>query len=573
MPSSMTTATTPTCSDRVTVAEDYIQRVLSGEQLAAEYVHKTLQRHVDDLRTGHTRGLVFDRAQAMRSIQFCHRVVKHPADNGPVRAGDPFILSPWMQALFWVLFGWRTTEGQRRFRSVYLEVARGNAKSYLLSAIGLYILVGEGVRGAEVFSVAMKREQAKIIFDTAVQMAHVSPALNILSAYTNNLHSTELACKMQPLSSDAKSLDGLRPSLILADEIHAWVRNRSRDVWAKCKTALGKKPGSLMISGTTAGSDRHSLCYEQHTYAKQVLDGVIEDDSFLSWIAALDPEKDDPFDESLWIKANPNLGVSVELQTLRDQAKQARMIPSEYNEFLRYRCNIWTERHTAWMPIAKWDACTEPVDPDALKKRPCFAGLDLSSSDDLTALVLVFPPYGDDKLWRLLPYFWLPGDSIRDRVNQDNVPYDKWVRDGHIVKTDGNVIDRDAIRSKIVELSKLYDLREVCFDPWHADELAQKLQDQDGLTVVPVRQGSQSLNAPMKRLYELVLSQQIAHGDQPVLRWNASNIVATSDSNGNIKPDKAESTEKIDGMSATITAMSRAIVVPLKTKWFKPRVI
>lgn len=566
-----TTTTIPrTSSDRKTVAEQYIDDVLSGNLLVAEYVRKTIERHVRDLDSGHLRGLVFDKRLALRAINFCHRVVKHPVDSGGIQAGDPFILSPWMQAFLWILFGWRK-DGQRRFRSVYLEVARGNAKSYLLSAVGLYILRGEGVHGAEVFSVAMKKEQARIIFDTAVQMAQVSPALSDLHSYQSNLHSVEYACKFQPLSSDAKSLDGLRPSAILADEIHAWVRKRSRDVWAKCKTALGKKPGSVMISGTTAGADRHSLCYEQHTFAKQVLDGVIEDDSFLSWIAALDPDKDDPFDESLWIKANPNLGVSVDLQTIQNQAKQARLIPSEYNEFLRYRCNIWTERHTAWMPLKKWDACKESVDPEALKKRPCFAGLDLSSSDDLTALVLVFPPYGEDKLWRLLPFFWLPGDSIKERVNRDNVPYDGWVRDGKITKTDGNVIDRDAIRTKIVALAKEYDIREVCFDPWHADELAQKLQDQDGLTVTPIRQGSQSLNAPMKRVMELVLSEQLAHGAQPVLRWNASNLVASGDSNGNIKPDKAESTERIDGMSATITAMARAIVVQIKPKAsFKP---
>jgi phage terminase large subunit-like protein len=559
----MTKVQIPLTSNKITVAERYIEDVLSGQQLVAEFVQKTLERHVRDLETGHERGLVFDRSLALRAIRFCHRVIKHPGDSGSIHAGDPFILSPWMQAFLWILFGWRTVEGQRRFRSIYLEVARGNAKSYLLSAIGLYILVGEGVHGAEVFSVAMKKDQAKIIFDTAVEMANASPALSDLRAYQNNLHSVEMACKFMPLSSDAKSLDGLRPSAILADEIHAWVRKRSRDVWAKCKTALGKKPGSMMISGTTAGADRHSLCYEQHTYAKQVLDEVVEDDSFLSWIAALDPEKDDPFDESLWIKANPNLGVSVELQTIRDQAKQARQIPSEYNEFLRYRCNIWTERHTAWMPLKKWDSCKEPVDSEALKKRPCFAGLDLSSSNDLTALILVFPPFGDDKLWRLLPFFWLPGDSIKERVDRDNVPYDKWVRDGHIIKTDGNVIDRDAIRNRIKELAAIYDIREVCYDPWQAGELSQKLQDEDGLTVTPIRQGAQSLSAPMKRLMELVLSGQLAHGGQPVLRWNASNLVATTDSNGNIKPDKAESTERIDGMSATITALSRGIVVSI----------
>lgn len=555
----------PTSIERLTVAEDYIARVLSGEQLAAEYVIKVCNRHVKDLETGHSRGLVFDRQQALRAINFCHRRIKHPVDNEPIHAGDPFILSPWMQAFLWILFGWRTTDGKRRFRSVYLEVARGNAKSYLLSAIGLYILVGEGVHGAEVYSVAMKKEQAKIIFDTALDMAEASPKLSEItgSKISSNLRSVEKAAKMMALSSDAKSLDGLRPSAILADEIHAWVRKKSRAVWAKCKTALGKKPGSIMISGTTAGDDRHSLCYEQHTYGKLVLDAVIEDDSYLPWIAALDPDKDDPFDESLWIKANPNLGVSVELDTLRAQAKQARSIPSEYTEFLRYRCNIWTERAIAWMPLKVWNACTEPVDEKALEKRPCFAGLDLSSSEDLTALVLVFPPYGEDKIWRLLPYFWLPGESIKARVEQDNVPYDKWVRDGHITKTDGNVIDRDAIRNKIKELAKLYDIREVCFDPWHADELAQKLQDQDGLTVAPIRQGTQSLNAPMKRLMELALSKQLAHGGHPVLRWNAANVVATGDSNGNIKPDKAESTERIDGMSATITAMARAIVVPV----------
>jgi phage terminase large subunit-like protein len=566
----MGTTTTSACFP-LNPAEQYIQDVIDGKLVVSEWVRKTCLRHQRDLETGHERGLVFDPQQAVRPVRF-FRALRLVSDGISYSAGDPFTLLPWQQALCWILYGWRTTTGKRRFSTAYITLARGNGKSSLLSGLCLYALVGEGIQGAEVFSLATTRDQARIVFDESVLMAKRSQALASLHHSRNSIFIPDTASKFLPLSSDEDTLDGLRPSLLCADELHKWLGKSGRGVWNVSKTALGKKPGSLLIAITTAGYDRHSVCYEQHEYACKVLDGILEDDSFFSWIAALS-EDDDPFDEANWPKANPSLGITLDPDTLRQAAKQAKEIPTEYSEFLRLRCNIWTTSHTSWMPLDAWDACNGSVEPDALKARPCFAGIDLSSQGDITALVLVFPPYGSDTKWSILPFFWVPGDNIRKRVEKDRVPYDQWQRLGLIEPTLGNVIDDEAIRLKIVELSKHYDIREVAFDPWHALSLSIRLMA-DGFTTVPIRQGVQSLNAPMRKLMDLVVSGQLAHGGNPVLRWNASNVVAEADAAGNIKPDKAESRERIDGISAAITALARAMVVNIsKPKWFTPRVI
>ena len=531
--------------------------------LVSKWVRLQIERHKQDLKSCTKRGLTFDPEAAMHAIRWIRNTCTITEDGISAKAGDRFRLENWQQCLLWILFGWKRTDGTRRFRNVYIELGRGNGKSFLSSAVALYVLCGEGTIGAAVYSIATTMEQAKIVFDTAALMVEHSPSNDVKNVVRNKnlLFIPSTATVFRPLASSEHTLDGLRPACIVIDELHS---HQSRGPWSKCKTAQGKKPGSMMFAITTAGYDRHSVCFEQRDYCEKILKGVFEDDSYLPWICCLD-EGDKPFDETKWIKANPNLGVSIELSTLREQAKQAQEIPTEYNEFLRMRCSIWTESSVSWMPLDKWDACNGPVTHKLLHKRPCFGALDLATTTDIAAFVLLFPPYGDDTKWRVLPHFYLPEENIKDRVTRDRVPYDVWQRQGYFNLTPGNIIDYDYIRAHVNKLSEEYDIKEIAYDPWNATQIATQLEG-DGFVLAQTRQGFVTFSGPMKRLLELVLRGEIEHGGNPVLRWMASNTVADMDPAGNIKPSKNKSTEKIDGIVALIMALARASVVPIKQK-------
>ena len=542
-----------------------MEAVRDGKIVVSTLVKKAIDRHYNDLERAKdpASGIKFHEHLAIHAIKWISKNATITEDGIGVTVGDRLTLQAWQQAFLWILFGWRNIDNTRRFRNVYAELARGNGKSKLASAIALYVLIGEGVRGSAVYSIATTMEQAKMVFDDAALMSEVKskPDLRHLVRNKNLLFIPGTATVFRPLASNEHNLDGLKPNLTVVDELHA---HRSRGPWNKCKTAQGKKPGSMLLAITTAGFDRHSVCYEQRTYAEKVLDNIFEDDSYFAWIAALDKD-DDPFDPENWKKSNPNLGISIELQTLINASKQAKEIPTEYNDFLRLRCNIWTESSVRWMPMEKWDLCIAEIELEKLKGRPCFGGMDLSTVSDISAFVLVFPPYGDDKLWRVLPFFFMPEDNIEEREKKDRVPYGAWRRHGLFQVTPGNVIDFDYIREFVGNLADTYDIQEVAYDPWNAHQIVTQLTS-DGLTMVPVRQGYISLNSPTKLLMEKVLRHEISHGNNPILRWMASNTVVTIDPTGSIKPDKSKSTEKIDGIVATIMALARASVTPIKPK-------
>jgi phage terminase large subunit-like protein len=532
--------------------EQYITAAASGEIVTSKLVQQTCQRHLLDLEHAHLRGLKFSEARAQHVITFIETFCRHSKGEW---AGKPFLLDVWQKALISILFGWVHSEtGYRRFRFAYCELARGSGKSTLAAAIGLYGLLADGEPGAEVYAAATKREQARIVWSEADRMVRQSPSLRKRIKTQRNLLTIKgTASKFEPLSSDLKSLDGLNPAVCIVDELHA---HPNRSIWDVLVTALGKRRQPLLFAITTAGFDRHSVCWEQHAYSEKVLDGTVQDDSWFAWIAGLD-ECDDWQDESLWVKANPGLGTTVQIAELRQQALKARESPSGLNSFLRLRLNIWTESHTAWMPMDRWDACNGPVDFAALQGRECFAGLDLSTTLDISALVLLFPPTEDDLLYTVLPFFFIPSENIADRVKRDRVPYDVWKRNDLLTLTDGNVIDYDAIRAKVQELGEQFNIREIAFDRWNATQVTTQLAG-DGYTMVPFGQGFQSMSSPTKRLLELAISGRIAHGGNPVLRWMAGNAVVKTDPAGNIKLDKSKSTEKIDGAVALAMALSRA---------------
>jgi len=546
-------------------ADEYIAAVISGEIVAGELVRLACQRHARDLEDGHTRGLRFDRAKAQRVIDF-FGFLRHSKGEW---ANQQFTLEPWQQALTWILFGWvHTGTGYRRFRTAIVELARKNGKSTWAAGVALFLTIADGEQGAEVFSVAVKRDQARLVHGEATRMVAKSPSISkVLKRGRDNLHSLQSNSKFEPLASEEDSLDGLNPHGVIADEVHAW---KNRLLWDVLFTAMGARRQPLLLGISTAGYDRESVFFQQHDYSIKVLKGIVEDDSWFCWITCLD-EEDDWEDESTWVKANPNLGTTIRLEELRSAAAKAKASPAELNSFLRLRLNKWTSSHTAWMPMDKWELCSAPVGAEALKGRPCFGGLDLSTTTDVSAFVLLFPPCGDDRKWSVLPNLFLPEEAIEQRSKRDRVPYDQWRRQGFFNLTPGNVIDYDYIRAKVQELASQYDIREIAFDRYNSSQIVTQLMG-DGFTMVPFGQGYVDMNSPVKRLMELVLTGDLAHGGNPVLRWMANNCMAATDPAGNIKLDKSKSREKIDGMVALAMALGRAILTPI-TDDFDPFVL
>ena len=535
------------------VVRRYVEDVLSGEVAACKWVKLAARRHLRDLETGAERGLWLDEDAAQIAIDF-FSLLKHSKGEW---AGQVIRLEPWQQFVAWELFGWKREDGTRRYRTSYLEVARKNGKSTMGAGIGNYLLVADGEPGAEVYSAATKRDQARITHSEATRMVKASPALRRrIRCFKDNLHIPDTASKYEPLSSDYNSLDGLNIHGAIVDEIHA---HKTRDLWDVLETSTGSRRQPLMFAITTAGFDRQSLCFQLHEYTEKVLESLVEDDSFFGMIFSLDQD-DDWQDEGCWSKANPNLGVSKYLDDMRRKAKRAREMPSALNAFLRKELNVWTQSETKWMPMEHWRACGKHVDAAGLRGRTCYGGLDLSSNIDISAFVLVFPPQIEGEDYQVLCRFWIPEESMIERSRRDRVPYDAWVRQGYIEATPGNVIDYDFILAQIDEDAQAYDIQEIAFDRWGATRIQSQLMERGGDEwLVQFGQGFRSMSPPMKDLEKLVLGHQLAHGNNPVLGWMADNLVARQDPAGNIKPDKEKSREKIDGMVALIMALDRAI--------------
>ena len=524
-------------------AEQAAARLISvGDQ-----VRLAAGRHLSDLEHGHERGLRFDAEAAAQAVSFFAQL---PHVKGEwARGGGRLVLAPWQEFIVGSLFGWVRADGARRFRTAYIEVARKNGKSSLGAGLGLRLAFFDREPGAEVYCAATKRDQAKIVWGDARQMVVQTPGLRErVRAYVGNLHSERTGSKFEPLGADADSMDGLNIHAAIVDELHAHPNRKIVDV---IETATAARRQPLIVYLTTAGYDRHSVCWQTHQYAGNVLAGTLLDDTFFAYVAALD-EGDEWTDEGCWSKANPNLGVSVKLDDLQRKRDRALQVPSEQQAFRRLHCNEWTESSSRWLSLADWDA--NAVAPEIAPGASCYGGLDLASTTDLAALVLDAPR---DGVHHWLARFWLPAEKLRQRVDRDRVPYDVWAREGLITLTGGNVIDYDRIRADIADLAGRYRIRELAYDPWNASQLITQLQS-EGLNCVPLRQGYPSLTAPTKELETLVLSRRIRHGGHAVLRWMAGNVVVEQDAAGNIKPSKARSTEKIDGIVAAIMALARA---------------
>lgn len=531
----------------------YVQDVLSGKQVACQWVRLACQRHVNDLEHGAERGLHFDRDAANKVIAFC-ALLKHSKGEW---AGHPVLLEPWQQFVLAMIFGWKRADGLRRFRTAILEVSRKNGKSTIAAMVGLYMMIMDDEPGAEVYSAATKREQAQISHSEATRMAKSSPAVRkIVRIYKDNIHIPDTASKFVPLGADSDTMDGLNVHCALVDEIHA---HKTRDTWDLLETATGSRRQPLMFGISTAGYDRKSLFYSQHEYTAKVLSGSLQDDKWFGIIYSIDKE-DDWRDEKCWIKANPNLGVSKKWDDMQGKAARAMEMPAAQNAFMRLELDIWTQSETKWIPWEHWSQCDGAVDAEGLKGRICYGGLDLSSTTDISALVLIFPPQGEEDAYQVLCRFFIPDDSIRERTKRDRVPYEAWLRQGFVIGTPGNVIDYDFILAQIDADMQAYDLKEIAFDRWGASRIQTQLMELGGdKFLVQFGQGFASMSPPMKELEKLILSHKLAHGNNPVLNWMADNLVARLDEAGNIKPDKERSIERIDGMVALIMALDRAM--------------
>jgi len=498
------------------------------------------------------KGYVYDAAAAARAVAFFNEILHHTKGEW---AGRPFALEPWQQRdVIEPLFGWKRPDGTRKYRTVYIEVPRKNGKSTLAAGVALLLTFADGEPGAEVYSAAADREQAAIVFDTAKGMVEAEPELaSRSSSFRRSIMVASTGTSYRVLSADAPTKHGLHAHGVIVDELHA---QPNRELYDVLVTSTGARRQPVVFLITTAGYDRHSICWELHDYALKVREGVVTDESFLPVIYAAGAE-DDWTKEATWRKANPGLGSTVKLDYLRQECERAQEIPAAQNTFRRLHLNQWTEQADRWIDMTLWDKNAADVPDAMLAGRSCYAGLDLSSTTDLSALVLCFPL--DDGTFALRAWFWMPDEGVQKRGERDRVPYDVWIRDGLIVATPGPVVDYAFIRSEMQRLLGLYQVQEVAYDPWNATQLVGQIQE-DGATMVEFRQGFASMSAPTKEFEKFLRAGTLKHGGNAVLRWMASNVAVKQDPAGNLKPDKAQSTARIDGIVAAIMAVGRASV-------------
>ena len=499
------------------------------------------------------KGYYFDLEAGERVVRFVEGFCRHYKGAW---AGQPMLLEPWQKVVCLEAFGWKRADGLRLHRTVWLELARKNGKSALAAALALYMLIADGEKGAEVYSSATKRDQAKIVFEFAKQMVLQSPSLKEhVRVQRSNLSVLRTSSKFESLSSEGSTLDGLSPHCSVIDELHS---HKDRTVWDKLITAQAARQEPMNILITTAGLyDQEQIGFQLHDHAVHILNGTIEDDSWFPYICAADAG-DDPYQRETWEKANPNLDVSIYPTFLEQRSSEALSQPSSLNAFTRLHLNQWSQQIERWLDMDDWMSCDGEVSLDELEGRDCYMGLDLSSKLDLTALALVFPPL-EDELWRLWVRCYIPKETMLERERVEHIPYSAWHRDGWIEATDGDVIDYQWIEKDIYELSEKHRVLEVAYDPWSAQQTALRCRDDMGIEAVPIRQGFMSLSEPTKELERLVVSGKLAHGSNPCLAWQANNVSISHDPAGNIKVRKGRKQKhKIDGIAATINALARA---------------
>lgn len=499
---------------------------------------------------------MYDERKAERAVKFISNL-KHTKGKF---FGKKFDLLPWQDKILRDVYGTVRDEDPsiRQYSTAYVEIPKKQGKSELAAGIALNQLCNDDEWRAEVYGCAADRQQASIIYDVAVDMVKQSPALmkriKLVPSVKRMIY-LPTGSIYQVLSAEVATKHGLNVSACVFDELHTQPNRALYDVMTQGSGDARAQP--LWFFLTTAGTDRTSICWEVHQKALDILEGRKHDPRFYPVVYGLKDEED-WHDEANWYKANPSLGHTIDIEKVRDAYRKALETPADEMMFRQLRLNQWVKSSVRWMRMDKWDACAGEIDVEKLRGRPCYAGLDLSSTSDLTAFVLVFPPEDEGDRYIVLPYFWIPEEQMSLRVRRDHVMYDQWAGMGFIEATEGDVVDYAAVKQRILQLCETFDVMEIAVDRWNATMMIQELED-EGLNVIRFGQGYRDMSPPTKELMRLVLREEILHSGHPVLRWNMDNATIRIDPAGNQKIDKEKSTEKVDGAVALVMALARAI--------------
>lgn len=574
----MTTRTPPTDTSNIDRVAAFCRQVLDGEIVAGPHVRGAAQRHLDDLLTGHLRGLVWRQDLADRAIGFFEDVLKL---NGGEYEAKPFLLAPWQAFVVGSIFGWYTQDGFRRFSIAYIETGKGSGKSPLAAGIGLYGLTADGEQRAEVYAAATKRDQAQILFRDAVSMVNLSPMLqsrlvqsgrdekvwNLFYPATNGFFRT--------IASD-EGQSGPRPHIGLIDEVH---EHTTATVVEMMLAGRKSRRRALVLMITNSGSDLNTVCGQYHELGIKVCRGELVNDAIFAFICALD-EGEDPFkDEACWPKVNPSLDYKAHGQTdgipgrryLREQVHTARGVPAKEAVVRRLNFCQWTQAASPWIGWDVWKDALERVPLSLLRERPAVAGLDLSSTTDLTAFVLLFYPTVADPHWRVMPYFWIPDHDIEDREERDRVPYSVWIKDKWLETTPGRAISKLHVLRRLQKICSYFQVLKIAYDRWRIEDL-QQLMVEHGIELPPLEkfgQGYQDMGPAVDEFERRLLGivemdddgtpvatevETLRHDGNPVMTWCAGNAVTTSDPANNRKVDKTKARGRIDGIVAGLMA-------------------
>ena len=523
----------------------YAEDVLSGAIPACKNIQQACERA---LAMRDNPEFYYDPDKAVKPVRFA-LFLRHL--KGPL-AGERITLEPWQIFMISQIYGWFRVDNDRRVvRTIYIEVPRKNGKSTLLSVLALYHLLADGEASAEVYAAAVTRDQARIVFGDAQAMVRGSPDLSkALGVHRSNIFHTASNSKFEPLSADAGSLEGKNPSFSVVDEMHV---HKTPDVWDVLNIASGARAQPLIFGITTAGTNREGVAYQLRDYGLKVVRGLVEDPTFFSLVYTMD-EGDDWKDPTNWQKANPNYGVSVQPDDLDRLFLQAAESPSAETNFRTKRLNEWRNATDAWLSSQDWEACDEELPPiETFEGQPCYIGLDLASVSDFACVAALFPKNG--KVYAYVKSY-LPLDTVTDSAGHMREHYRQWMEDGKLIATDGNVTDLSYIKDQVLAMCEKYNVREIGFDPYGANELSADLLDK-GLPMVKVGQGIMAMSGPSKSFEKLIKSKKLVHGGDPILTWMASNCVVYTDPNDNIKVKKDTESNKIDGIIACIMALGR----------------
>ncbi len=542
----------------------YARQVIAGKITAGPYVREACARHLRDLDQAPDRGFFFDLTKATRALGFFKDVLKL---NGGQFEGKSYELLPWQAFIVGSLFGWVNDQGMRRFRIAYIETGKGSGKSPLAAGIGLYGLVADNEARAEIYAAATKKDQAMVLFRDAVAMVDQSPVLakalvkSGVGASTWNLAYHKAGSFFRPISAD-DGQSGPRPHVVLLDEIH---EHKTANVVEMLRAGTKSRQQALIVMITNSGHDKNTVCWHYHEAAVHVNQAMSPDDKyfndqFFGFVCALD-EGDDPFkSEECWEKANPSLQYGIPgIKYLRELVTEARGMPSKESLVRRLNFCEWTEAASPWISSQSWFDCLDKdFDYDLLYDRRAYGGLDLSSTQDLTALVLLFEPCEHDPHWRLVPYFWLPGDGLHEKADKDRVPYIAWRDAGYLEALPGKAINKLAVLHRAIEICDMYDVQVIGFDRWRIEDF-KMLMEQEGATLPlsPFGQGFKDMAPAVDTFESLIIDKKLRHNGNPVMTWCAANAVIATDPAGNRKVTKEKATGRVDGIVAALMAAGR----------------